>query len=79
MEPHCWCHVRSAFYLLPDADVIFLFLSTAAALCHARTEDAMNLVMDFAKVFEEAIAYCSKARVAMHLLQRCCCSARPMR
>ena len=43
MELHCYCHVRAAFYLLPDADVIFLFNSTDAALCHSSSEDDMAL------------------------------------
>jgi len=63
MESHSYCHVRAASYLLPDADVFFLFLSTAATLCHARSEDDMGLVRDFVKRFEEATAYCTKARV----------------
>jgi len=79
MEPHCCCHVRAAFYLLPDADIIFFFLSTAAALCHARSEDDMSLVKDFAKRSEKSTTYCVKASVGIHLLHRCCSSARPMR
>jgi len=79
MELHCYCHVRAASYLLPDADVIFLFLSTSAALCHACSKDDMSLVRDFVKRFEEATAYCSKARVGMRLRQMFCSSARPMR
>ena len=67
MEPHCSCHVRAASYLLPDADVIFLLLSTASALYHPRSKDDMNLVRDFVKCFEEATAYFSKARVGMRL------------
>jgi len=50
MEPHCYCHVRAASYLLPDADVIILLLSTAAALCLARAEDGMSPVRDFVNV-----------------------------
>ena len=42
-----------------DADVIFLFISAAAALYHARLEDDMNRVMDLAKRFEEATGYTS--------------------
>jgi len=79
MESYCFCHVRGASYLLPDADVIFLFLSTSAALCHVRSEDDMSLVRDFVKRFEESTVYCSKARVGMRLRQMCCSSALPMR
>jgi len=56
MEPYCRCHVRAAFYLLLDADVIFLFISVAAALFHAHLEDSMSRVLDLAKRFEEATA-----------------------
>jgi len=59
MKPHCSCHVRASSYLLSDADVIFLFLSAPAALCHARLEDDLSRVMDLAKRFEEATAYTS--------------------
>jgi len=82
MKPHFCCRVRAASYLLSDSDVIFLFLSTAAALRHARSEDDMSFVTDFAKRFEDAFAYCSKARVGMRLLKvlkLCYNSARPMR
>jgi len=54
MEPHYYCHVRLASYLLPDADVIILLLSNAPALCHARSED-MSLVSDFVKVSEKPL------------------------
>jgi len=59
MEPHCSCHVRGAPYLLLDVDVIFLFVSATAALCHTRLLDDMNRVMDLAKRFEKATAYAS--------------------
>jgi len=49
MEPHCSCHVRAAFYLLPDADFIFMFVSATRLL-----DD-----MDLSKSFEEATAYAS--------------------
>ena len=48
MESHCCCQVRAAFYLLQAANVKFLFLSTAAALFHARSEDAISFGMEFA-------------------------------
>ena len=43
---------------------------------HARKID-MSLVKDFAKLSEQATTYYSKARVGIHLLNRCCSSARP--
>jgi len=78
MESHCYCNVRAAFYLLPGADVIFLFLSTAAALCLARSE-YMSLVRDFVKRFEEANAYCSKTRVSNALTTDVLQFSSPMR
>jgi len=59
MEPHCSCHVRAASYLLGDVDVVVLFVSATADLCHARLLDGMNRVMELAKRFEEATAYAS--------------------
>ena len=78
MEPHCRCHVRAASCLLLEAVVILFFVS-ATTFCHARLDDDMSSVMDILKRFKEAPAYYSKARVGMHLVQRCYISARSMR
>jgi len=54
MKSRRFCHVRSASYLLRDADVISFFSDTP--MFHARSEVDMRRVMDFAKFFEEATA-----------------------
>jgi len=59
MEPHCSRHARAVSYLLQDSDVIFLFVSATAALCHARLLDVMNCVMDLANRFKGANASAS--------------------
>jgi len=50
MDPHCYCQERAAAYLLSDADVIILLLSTVPALCYERSEDEMRLVRDYENV-----------------------------
>ena len=59
MKSRSSCHVHAFSYLLLNADVIFLFVSATAALCHACLLDDMKHVMDLAKRFEEATAYTS--------------------
>ena len=70
MEPYRSCQIRAASCLSADAEVIFLFVSSAA-LFHARSEDAMSRVMNLGNRFEEATAYSSVNVTSLELNKLC--------